>query len=148
MENRIMTMKYLLLALSLFSSLSFAQQLSYPLPRDARDNVLYFGVGNPYAFELTATTSSYTTGVRYQLPTSGNDVKRVYRHLYVYNPDSTRIVYICFGDSSGCSTDSYKVRPGFGLVFEPIRFGEPVGTGYVYMRLDSAGSVTADLSAW
>ena len=143
-----MIMKYLLLLLLCVSGLAQAQRLDYPLPRDARDEVLYFGVGNSYAFELTVVSSSYDTGVRYQLPVAGDDVNRAYRHLYILNPDATRTVYACFGDSSGCSVDSMKVRPGYGLVFEPLLFGAKSNKGYIYLRLDSAGSVLVDGAAW
>ena len=146
--NRIMNTKYLLLVLGLISSLSLAQQLSYPLPRDARDNVLYFGVGNPFAFTLTATSDAYDTAVRYEVPTNGLNAKRVFRHLYILNPSATRTAFVCFGDATGCTVDSFIVRPGYGLVFEPILFGSLHNTGYVYVRLDAAGSQVLDLSIW
>lgn len=116
------------------------------LPRDAKNNALIFGLGNPYASTITVTASTYVAN--YTLPTSGLDANRVYRHLYAYNPDANRTVYVCFGDSTGCSTDSYIIRPGYGLVFEPLLFGAPVGSPLVYFRLDASGSVNVDLSAW
>lgn len=125
-----------------------AQQLTYPLPLDARNTVLYFGVGNPFGFQLTPTTSAYDNAVRYQLASTGINTNRVYRHLSVINPSATRTLYICFGDSTGCSMDNIIVPPGFQLVYEPLRFGKVVGYEYIYARLDSAGSVAATFGAW
>jgi len=141
-------MRNLILPLLLLCTPVFAQQLTYPLPIDANRNPLALGVGNPYAFTLTPTTNVYDVAVRYLLPSSGLDTNRVYRHLYILNPSATRTVYVCFGNVSGCSQDSYIVRPGYGLVFEPLRFGVPVGISYVYVRLDAAGSQVIDLSVW
>lgn len=141
-----------LLVLFLFAyfgiSKAWSQQLTYPLPNDANNRILYFGVGNPYAFQLTPTTSSYDTGVRFQLPSSGLDKNRVYRHLSVINPSDVRSLSICFGDSSGCTTDMIIVPPGYQLVYEPLRFGLPVGLEYVYAKLDASGTVTATFAAW
>lgn len=148
MENRMNIMKYILTALLLFTGAVQAQQSIVRLPRDANNTPLDFGLGIPYAFTLTATADAYDTGVRYELPKTGNDLNRAYRHLLVYNPDATRTVYACFGDATGCSIDSYIVPPGFGFIFEPIRFGDAVGLPYVYIRLDAAGSVTPTMTAW
>ena len=140
-------MKKLLLLLT-FAVPAWAQQLTYELPRDARNTPLYSGVGNPIAFTLTPTLDTYDTSVRYQLPSTGINTNRVYRHLYILNPSSTRTAYVCFGSSTGCSQDSFIVRPGYGLVFEPLRFGKAVDTEYVYVRLDAAGSQTVDVTVW
>jgi hypothetical protein len=138
-----------LLLITLFSvSVSKAQQLTYPLPIDANRAPLYFGVGNSYAFQLTPTTSAYSTMVRYQLPTAGDDINRVYRHLSVINPSTTRTLYICFGNASGCTVDAIIVPPEYQLVYEPLRYGNPVGFGYIYAKLDAGGSVTATFAAW
>ena len=147
MENRMKQMKYILLAL-LFTGVVQAQQSIIRLPRDANNTPLEFGLGVPYSTVLTPTTDAYDTGIRYELPKTGIDTNRVYRHLLVYNPDATRTVYACFGDATGCSVDSYIVPPGFGFIFEPIRFGDAVDLPYVYVRLDAAGSSAVVLTAW
>jgi hypothetical protein len=141
-------MKKLILGLFLLSATAMAQQAIMSLPRDATNIPLDQGLGNPYAFTLTPTTASYDAAVRYEIPKTGNDTGRVYRHLYVLNPSATRTAFVCFGDANGCTIDSFIVRPGYGLVFEPIRFGAAVGTPFVYVRLDDAGSQVVDLSIW
>ncbi len=146
--KRLLFVSIVLFLFVLISKVGVAQQLTYPLPNDANNRILYFGVANPYAFQLTATTNAYDTSVRYQLPSTNKDTNRVYRHLSVINPSATRTVYVCFGNSSGCSVDSIIVPPGYQLVYEPLRFGKAVDYEYVYIKLDSAGSVTATLSAW
>jgi hypothetical protein len=141
-------MKHLIKLLIILAMPLWAQQLTYRLPRDANNAVLYSGVGNPYAFTLTPTTASYSISVRYQIPSTGVDTNRVYRHLYVLNRSATRTAYVCFGDDSGCSVDSFIVRPGYGLVFEPLRFGKAVDLEYVYARLDAAGTQELDFAVW
>lgn len=141
-------MKKLIIFLILFSATAMAQQLTFRLPRDAGNTPLSFGVGNPYAFELAPTSDAYSTDVRYEIPSSGADTNRAYRHLYVLNRSGVRTVYVCFGNADGCSTDSFIVRPEYGLVFEPLRFGAAVGLGYIYVRLDEDGAANVDLSVW
>ena len=147
-RNNMRHMKYLLILIGLIGSISFAQQLAWPLPTDGNRNPLYFGTGNPYGFVLTATTDAFDTGVRYELPSAGIDLNRVYRHISVINPSSERTLYICFGDVSGCSTDMIIVPPSYQLVYEPLMYGPLRNTGYVYMRLDDAGSVEATFGVW
>jgi len=141
-------MKKLLLALLLISTTGIAQQSILRLPRDAANQPLDLGLGIPYAFTLTPTTASYDVGVRYELPKTGDNTGRVYRHLYILNRSVTRTAYVCFGTAAGCSVDSFIVRPGYGLVFEPLRFGDAVGTPFVYVRLDDVGSQELDLTVW
>ena len=141
-------MKNLFKILTLISLPLYAQQLNYRLPRDAANQPLSFGVGNPYSFVLTATADTFGTSVRYQIPSTGIDAGRAYRHISVINPSLNRTIYICFGDVLGCSTDMIIVPPEFSLVYEPLRFGKAVDTEYVYMRLDTAGSVDATIGVW
>jgi len=112
--------------------------------------MLPLALGNPYAVTLTTSSASYDVSVRYQVPSSGNDAQRAFRTVAVVNPSATRIAYFCFGNSSGCSTDSIIVRPGYAIVFEPLLFGKAVADNkeYIYMRADSAAALTADLMVW
>lgn len=140
--------KILLGFLTLFPVLGVAQSLTYPLPVDARGNPLMLGVGNPYSTTLTPTTSSYSASIQYQAPLTGIDTNRVYREIYIYNPSSTRTVYICFGSATACSTDNITVPPSTQMVLDAIRFGNAVGFPYVWARLDSAGSSAAVITIW
>lgn len=128
-----------------------AQQLTYPLPTDANRFPLYAGVGNPYGYQLGPTAATYSNAVRFQLPSTGLDTNRAYRHLSVINPSTDRTLYVCFGgsDASSCSGVVHIIiPPGYQLVNEPLRYGKPVGSEYVYVRLDSAGAVTATMGSW
>jgi hypothetical protein len=140
-------MKKILLLLTISMSLH-AQQSILRLPRDGANAPMSHGMGLPYGFVLTPTTDAYDNSIRYQLPSTGNDTNRVYRHISVYNPSASRTLYICFGGSSGCTGDNIIVPPSVALVYEPIRFGKSVDTEYVYVRLDSAATVAVTFGVW
>lgn len=147
-EIKIMIMRYLLLLVALFSQMALSQQLTYRLPRDANNTPLMFGVGNPYAYEMAPVLATYDTGMRIQVPSAGNDVKRVYRHIGVTNLDATRTVYICFGDATGCTIDGMILPPLYSKAYETLRFGKPVNFEYIYLRLDSAGTANVTVEVW
>lgn len=141
-------MKKLLLLAVLFTVGVYAQQSTIPTPRDAKGYPLSHGLGGSYASSVVVTVTSYDTSVRYQVPSSGNDAMRAFRHIYVLNRSTTRTVSVCFGDENGCTDDAMIVRPEYGLIFEPVLFGAAVGKEYVYFKLDAAGSANVDVSVW
>jgi hypothetical protein len=144
-------MKKLLFIMSLFfwiGELAIAQQSTIPAPRDARGNTLSHGLGSSYSSELSVDVTAYNISDSYQVPSSGNDALRAFRHIYVLNQSADRTVFVCFGDSSGCTTDAMIVFPEIGLIFEPVLFGAAVGKEYIYFKLDSAGTADIHLAVW
>lgn len=137
--------------LFLLSAAAAAQQAVLPLPRDARNNPLMAGLGEPQLYELTITNTTYGTGNRITLPSTGDSTNRVYRHFWVYNADASRTAYFCFGAAAAaCSTSIIKVRPGMGFVDDFSYFGlaSSQGTGYIYYKLDSSGTASVDVRVW
>lgn len=140
--------KYYLLLLLVISVQGLTQTSYYPLPRDSNNFPLEQGLGPSYAGSVTVTSTSYDPVQTYIVPSSGNDGKRAYRHLYVLNRSSTRTIYVCVNDEVSCTDDAMIVRPGYAMIFEPLLFGLAVGKGYVYFKLDSAGTAPVDVAVW
>jgi len=149
-EHKIKTMKAFLIGFLFFWGLgAMAQQSIYRLPRDAANNQLYFGLGASYSGTVSVAITSYGTGAKVQLPSTGSDTNRAYRHLMIKNPDASLSIYICLDDSSiTCATDAMIVRPGYTYIFEPLLFGKSVGKEFIYFKLSSGGTVSADYSVW
>lgn len=141
-------MKYFAMILCLTLGTAHAQQLGYRMPRDAGNNPIPMGIGLPYAFTLTPTTASYDNSIRYALPATGRDLNRAYRHILVRNPSTTRTVYVCFGTSTGCSTDHIIVPSEYAFALDSILYGDSVGFSHVYAKLDAVGSVAVEFTAW
>lgn len=141
-------LKLLITIFTLFTANALAQQSAIIAPRDARGNPLSFGLGGSYATSAVVSVTAYDVSERYQVPSSGLDANRAFRHLYVLNRSTTRAVSICIGDSTGCTDDAMIVRPGYGLIFEPILFGAATGKEYIYYKLDAAGSANIDVAVW
>lgn len=140
-------MRKLLLALFISVPVFAQNKTIIPVPKDPFNIPIYGGLGLPVFSEATTlTTSSYVSILT--LPNTGHDINRSFRHIAVYNPDSARSVYICFGDASGCSTDMMKVPPGFALAFDHVLFGILYDQTVVYGRLDAVGSVTPEITVW
>jgi len=126
---------------------AIAQQSLMSLPRDARNNPLESGLGGSYAASQTITVTAYNVSQRYQVPSSGLDVNRAYRHFFLLNRDAVDTITVCFGDATGCSDNAVIVRPGYGVVFEPVLFGKAVGKEYVYFKTD-LGPADIDVAVW
>jgi len=140
-------MKYLLLLLLALPAM--AQQEPVPVPKDPVNTPIYGGIGQPFVYDSTAvTTTSFAPIVT--VPNSGSNYVRPYRHIAVYNPSMTRTVYVCFAENAsvGCSVNAMKIPPGIGLVLDHVYYGVMMQTPTIYMKLDSAGSVTPDLTVW
>lgn len=143
-------MKLLLMVLAFFSIEALAQQSVLPLPTDARANPLIAGLGEPYLFELTITNTTFNTSNRITLSSTGQDLRRVYRHFWVHNTSTDRTAYFCFGGATACSTASSKAGPGIGFVDDFSYFGLAASTGtqYIYYKLDSSGTASVDVRVW
>lgn len=136
-----------LLLICLIPSLSLAQNIyKYPVPRDPTNTPVYGGLGLPFYSGVTVTAATYIVSAT--VPLTGNDIYRQYRSVYVYNPDTTRTVYACFGGSTACATDQMKINPGYGLIFDNVYYGYLNGITNIYLRLDSTGSVVVEVGGW
>lgn len=136
-----------LLLLALVPLVVWAQQSQIPVPKDPFNTPIYGGLGHPYVMEgVTVTSSSYQTfGTLNQNPPNSG---RNYRSIIIYNPDTTRSVYACVGDSSSCSTDMLVVPPDFALAADNVLMGPTLQDTTVWLRLDSAGSVQPKVMVW
>lgn len=143
-----MKLKALLIILGLIPTVSFSQQSYFRLPRDSNNTPLIAGLGEPYLFEPTGTSTTYIVGQRVAIPLTGNDALRQYRHISVFNASTTRTVYICVGDGAGCTRDWYKARPSQGFVDDFTYFGVGDAKTHIYYRIDSAGTAAFDLRIW
>jgi hypothetical protein len=95
---------------------------------------------------VTLTTSSYVSLLT--VPATGHNATRVYRHMIVKNPSSTRTLYICFGDSSSCATNMLKIPASTTIAYDGLYFGAPTSVVKIYGKLDDTGSVVPELTIW
>ncbi len=142
--------KLLIVSLTLLGLQAFGQsKTNTPVPKDPFNIPIYGGISTPVFSEATTlTTNSYALMVT--LPNTGLSYNRTYRHLMVFNPSSTRSVYICFGNGS-CATDMVKVptgASGFGVALDDYMAGVLYGQTEIWGRLDAAGSVTPLIYVW
>jgi len=152
MRNRIV---FALVFLALFLGIksAFAQRSVQVMPIDAQSNPLDSSLGLPWACEVALTSASYGGSQYCDLPAnSGQNTGRVYRAIAIYNPSSTLKIYLCFGSSSGCSTETTSdmmiVPPSLGLVEDHALYGINSNTTRVWFRLSSAGTVTVSAQGW
>lgn len=132
-----------------FPTLSFAQKSDLPSPMDSRGFPLDFGLGESFAGSQTVSVTAYNISQSFQVPSVAPNANRAYRHLYILNQSTTRTVTVAFGTSSSIeSTDSMIIRPGYGLIFEPILFGKPLNREYIYFKVDSTGSAAVDFTVF
>lgn len=142
--------KILLLLLAVFVSRgTFAQQSALSLPRDSRANPLSAGLGLPYLYELTSiTNTTYDVSHRVTLSVAGPDYQRQWRHMQMFNLSAARSVYICAGDSTGCSRDMWKANAATAIVDDYAFFGPGNNITHLYYRIDSSGTANLDLRIW
>lgn len=141
-------MRNLLFVLGLILGLeAFAQISVVRIPRDSGNVPLYGGLGLPYLIEPTVNNTTYDSSHRTALSTTGADQGRQYRHMSIYNPSASVSVYICVGNSNGCTTDMWKAPPTIGMVDDSAYFGPANGITYVYYRVTS-GSVVPLVRWW
>lgn len=126
---------------------AWAQISIVRIPRDSANIPLYGGLGLPYLIEPTVNVASYDTSHRTALSLTGADKGRQYRHLSIYNPSASISIYVCVGDSTGCSTDMWKAPPSMGVVDDSAYFGPANNITHVYYRATS-GSVVPLVRWW
>lgn len=143
-------MRIIFLALSLLSMSAFAQltQFQYAVPRDKYNTPINSGLGLPYLIEPTVTNTTFDNTNRVALTFTGVDIGRQYRHLSIYNPSGTLGVYVCLGDSTGCSRDMFKAPAGLGVADDFAYFGVMNDVTYLYYRISAAGSVVPVIRWW
>lgn len=116
------------------------------IPRDTTNTPIYGGLGLPVFSEaVTLTTTAYT--LVFTMPTTGINTSRAWRNIVIRNPSTIRTVYICFGNGS-CATDMLKIPPLLGIDIDATLFGSFINYPQVWGRLDVAGSVTPEVTAW
>jgi len=135
--------KALLLLLPILSAVSYGQNV----PRDGFNTPIYGGIGLPYLFEsVTLTTTSYVSVAT--LPIVGTGItQRQFRNILIRNPSTTLSVYICFG-SGGCGANMMKIPPNYTFVTDQMLIGWSTSVTNIYGKLDSAGSVTPEITVW
>lgn len=141
------TMKYLLLLIFMASS-AWAATYKYPVPKDFTNTPIYGGLGLPvYGAAVTLTDSTFTDLLT--VPSTGNDTKRQFAHICVFNPSGTRTLNICFG--TGCTTTQISVPAftgGGGICLDDTYFGVYNEITVIRGAIDAAGSVTPQLTIW
>ena len=141
-------MKNIIIALLVVMSVrSYAQRSAMGLPVDNKGTPLVAALGMPSLCEVTTTTATYTEYC--QLPANtGDNSGRMYRAIQVYNPSSTKSVYVCLGNDTSCTTDYIKVRPGCTISQDFSLFGPGNLVTRVWLRLSSSGSEVVDVMTW
>ena len=141
--------KLLFISLMLLGLKVFATQYQYPVPKDVNNTPIYGGLGLPFSGSMTPTTNAYDNAVAVTAPLTGSNSGRQYRHIAVYNPSTTRTVYVCFGGatSSGCA-DNMIVAPGYTVVLDSVYYGELNNITKLYAKLDSAGTSAVVVHGW
>lgn len=137
-----------LILMVIVSRETFAQQSVVRLPRDAANNPLIAGLGLPFLINPTITVTSYDTSNRTALSTTGADTNRQYRHVWVYNPSASVGIFLCVGNSTGCSTDMWYAPPSLGFVDDFAFFGAANNITHIYYRLSGAGTVAPVIRWW
>lgn len=141
-----------ILALGLmFSAAALAQNnYGYPVPKDFSNTPIYGGLGLP-VYGATAITSATYADVL-TVPLTGINLGRQYRGICVFNPSTTRSVSVCFG--AGCTTAQLSVPAantstvGAGICVDAIYFGTYNDIAVIRAALDSAGTVTPQITIW
>ncbi len=141
-------MKKILFILGFVGTVAIAQQSIIKAPRDSTNAILYAGLGLPYLIEPTITNTTYDNTNRTALSSTGADTGRQYRHLWIYNPSTSLGVYVCVGDSTGCSTDMWKAPFGVGVVDDFAYFGAANNMTYIYYRISAGGTATPIIRWW
>lgn len=137
----------LLLLLLILPSIVFGQRSQLGLPTDNKATPLIAGLGLPAMCETTVTTATYTEYCAVPAST-GENTGRAWRHIQIYNPSTSKSVYVCFGGTSSCSTDMIKIRPGAAVTQDFALFGPSNAAPRIWLRLSSAGSEVVDVNLW
>lgn len=118
-----------------------------PIPKDQNSTPMYTAQGRVHlAPAFTLTLNTYVDV--FTLPATGDNYQRIWKHIIVRNPDANRTVYVCFGNSTSCTTDMIKIPPALGLAIDDVTYGFNNSITDIWMRLDSGGSVSPDLMVW
>lgn len=138
-------MKKLLFILAYFYALNVWAGL--PIPKDQNNTPMYTAQGRSHLVPaFTLTTNAYVDV--FTLPTDNLNINRIWKHIGVYNPSAARAIYVCFGTSTSCTTDMMRIPPTLGLILDDVTYGYNNNVTDVWMRLDSAGSVSPDVTLW
>ena len=140
-------MKYILMLLMHLPLHSYAQRAVQALPTDNKSTPLIAGLGLPAMCETTVTAATYVAFCAVPA-SSGDNTGRSWRHIQIYNPSTTKSVYVCLGDTSSCSTDMIKIRPGAAVTQDFALFGPSNSAPRIWLRLSSAGSEVVDVNLW
>jgi tetrahydromethanopterin S-methyltransferase subunit H len=136
----------ILLAL-LLSIPCLAQRAQLGLPTDNKATPLIAGLGLPAMCETTVTTATYTEYCAVP-SSSGENTGRAWRHIQIYNPSTSKSVYVCLGGTSSCSTDMIKIRPGAAVTQDFALFGPSNEAPRIWLRLSASGSEVVDVNLW
>ncbi len=141
-------MRILLTLVLLLTGLKvFAQQVNIPIPVDPRKNPVNTGLGFSYFSEaVTLTTTTYVSLVT--LPVAGTNVDRPWKGIAVRNPSVSLFVYVCWGNSTGCTQAGMKIPPEQGFALDQVMFGTQNGVTHLWGKLNGAGSVTPEVTIW
>lgn len=124
----------------------YAQRAVQGLPVDRMSTPLIAGLGLPSMCETTVTTNTYTQYCSMPAAT-GENTGRMWRHIQIYNPSTSKSVYVCLGASS-CATDMIKIRPGAAVTQDFALYGPGNSISRIWLRLSSAGSEVVDVNLW
>lgn len=141
---------FLVLLLTILGHAAQAQQSPLRLPRDSMNTPLIGGLGLPYVYEPSLTNTTYDNSHRVQLPTTGPDTLRQFRHFWMYNPNGSISVYACAGgnDAASCTRDHWVAPPSTGFVDDFGYFGQGNNVTYLYFRIGSAGTIVPSVRYW
>lgn len=139
----------LLLLLGFVSRGTIAQNSIIKAPRDSTGAILYGGLGLPYVWQPSVTVTSYNVSERQAIPAqSGSDTGRQFRNIAIFNPDPTQMVFVCAGNSTGCSRDMWFAPPGVGFAGDFGYFGVANNITYLYFRVDGGAGLVPTISIW
>jgi hypothetical protein len=118
-----------------------------PVPKDQSNTPIYSGTGKPVFSEAVTLTSGTYAGLL-TLPTTGENGSRHWKGIAVYNPSTTRSVYICIGAAATCSVDAMKIPSSTGIALDQVYFGPINDVVKIWGKLDAPGSVVPELTVW
>jgi hypothetical protein len=137
-----------LFLLGLLSLTAVGQSSIIKAPRDSTGAILYGGLGLPYVIQPTVTVTSYSVSERTLLSITGPDTGRQYRNIAIYNPDASETVFVCAGDSTGCTRDMWFAPPQTGFAGDFGYFGAGNNVTHIYYRVSGGAGLSPIISYW
>lgn len=120
-----------------------------PLPQDIHGRSVQGGLGNPIAISASAISAT-SFGTHYvAVDQSGDNAGRNYRHIHIYNPDTSRTMYVGFSSgTSAPASASIKILPQTHVVYDNILLGPNNDKTYIHVYQSASGTSSIDITYW